>query len=354
MWLALGGGPIIRNGIALLRGLQEHINEHGSVPSAKLDVDVHVAVSFGYAAHQVDEFSLEGLMTAALRRLAIDQGSRDPFTVENLVAYDIRPEDIVGALESPITAIDTLELLRADAPVEEAFNSRFSPVTHVDSGAIEALLLTVGWRRAFGSLDLADPEAFLSLVGRQPALAAEATAVLLEHVGAGLAQADELGYRDTPILVAMPSILLHPDAGELALPNLITPRLDRRQCARTVLLFDTVPPGAGQALRLISDRGVHLAVTAAAAAGTEPGDLFGWPRWAIVFPRHVVQSPSGVDGMTVQQTVSAIATSQTRLIGIADQAADMRDLARHGIIWTITADQSWTAVGESVLSPRVD
>ena len=32
MWVALGGGPIIRNGIALLRGLQQHINDHGAVP----------------------------------------------------------------------------------------------------------------------------------------------------------------------------------------------------------------------------------------------------------------------------------------------------------------------------------
>jgi hypothetical protein len=65
LWVALGGGPIIRNGISLLRGLQQHINDHGAVPSARLDVDVHVSVSFGYAAHQVDDFAYDGLMATA-------------------------------------------------------------------------------------------------------------------------------------------------------------------------------------------------------------------------------------------------------------------------------------------------
>lgn len=45
---------------------------------------------------------------------------------------------------------------------------------------------------------------------------------------------------------------------------------------------------------------------------------------------------------------------ETRLIGITDHAADVRDLARHGILWTVTTDPSWTAVSESILSPRVD
>ncbi len=51
------------------------------------------------------------------------------------------------------------------------------------------------------------------------------------------------------MIVSLPSILLDPEAGELALPNLVTPFLDRRECARTVILIDAVPVGAGQALR---------------------------------------------------------------------------------------------------------
>ena len=42
-------------------------------------------------------------------------------------------------------------------------------------------------------------------------------------------------------------------AGELALPNLMTPFLDRTECSRTVVLIDAVPVGAGQALRLLAD-----------------------------------------------------------------------------------------------------
>ena len=96
IWVALGGGPIIRTGVGLLRRLQQHVNDHGSVPSAKLDVDIHVSVSFGYAAHQVDEFTCAGLMATALDRLASDQSARSPFAIDDLLGFDIRPEDIIG------------------------------------------------------------------------------------------------------------------------------------------------------------------------------------------------------------------------------------------------------------------
>lgn len=354
LWLALGGGPIIRNGIGLMRGLQEHINDHGSIPSSKLDVDVHVSVSFGYAAHQVDEFSLDGLMAAALRRLAIDQGTRDPFSVESLIALDFRPEDIVGEPDAPVTAVDTINLLRADAGTDDAFETRFTPIVANATEEVGAVLLSVGWRRSLGSLNLADPSAFLSLVERQPELAAEAARVLLQRVKSGIAQADELGHRDLPVVVMMPSILLTPDAGIASLPNLVTPFLDRREGARTVVMIDTVPPGAGQALRTLTDRGVHVAVTAAAAAGAEQADLFGWPRWGILFPHHVTQGAGGIDAMTVQQTVSAISTRDTRLIAVTDAGVDPRDLAMHGIGWTITVGDGWAEVEAPVLAPRAD
>jgi len=352
LWLALGGGPIIRNGISLLRGLQEHINDHGAVPSAKLDIDVHVSVSFGYAAHQVDDFTQTGLMAAALHRLAIDQGSRDPFTVENLIAYDIRPEDIMGELDTPITAVDTLTLLRADRDSADAFTTRFAPIVDADSGDVGAVLMSLGWHRSFGSLDLAEPDAFVSLVGRQPQLAAEATHIVLARLKRAFAETDALDQRALPLMVELPSILLNPDSAELALPNLVTPFLDRRECARTVILIDTVPSGGGQALRLLSDRGVHIAVTAAAAAGADPADLFGWLRWAIVFPQHVIQGASGVDGMMVQQTVSAIATRDTRLVGLADAKVDPRELAAHSIGWTISPDGRWPSMADALPASR--
>ena len=84
-------------------------------------------------------------------------------------------------------------------------------------------------------------------------------------------------------MVELPSILLNPDSAELARQP-VTPFLDRRECARTVILIDTVPSGGGQALRLLSI-GVHIAVTAAAARAPT-ADLFGWLRWAIVFPQR--------------------------------------------------------------------
>lgn len=350
LWLALSGGPIIRNGIGLLRGLQQHINDHGSVPSARLDVEVHVSVSFGYAAHQVDEFTCSGLMSMALNRLAADQSSRDPFAIENLMSYDIRPEDIIGEANGPVTAVDVMHLLTADhvSTTITPFTTQFAPVMGVTGHAVEALVASFGWARTFGSLDLSNPPTFISLVNRQPRLAAEATRIILERMKAVYAEADFLGHADLPIVVSLPPTLLHPDANDLALPNLLTPFLDRRECARTVVLFDTVPTGAGQALRLLSDRGLHIAVTAAAAAAADPTDLFGWQRWGVVFPQHVIQSPTGIDALTIQQTVTAIASHDTRLIGIADQWADPRELTEQKIGWTIDPAERFESVRESI------
>jgi hypothetical protein len=350
VWVALSGGPIIRNGIGLLRDLQQYINEHGSVPSARLDVDVHVSVSFGYAAHQVDEFTCAGLMIAALNRLAIDQSARDPFTVENLITYDITPEDITGEASTPVTAVNVLNLLVGDhaTTTDSPFTTRFTSVRDVIAGGIEALVSEIGWQRTFGSLDLSDPDAFFTLVSRQRRLAAEAARITIERLKIVFAEADHLGLGELPFIVRMPAALLHPDAGEYALPNLITPALDRRECSRTVLLFNTVPSGAVQPLRVLTDRGLNIAVTAAAAAAADPTDLFGWQRWGILFPQHVVQGPNGIDALTIQQTASAIATHGTRLIGIADQFADPRELVEHSITWTIDPTQTFNSVRESV------
>jgi hypothetical protein len=350
LWVALGGGPIIRNGIALLRGLQQHINDHGSVPSARMDVDVHVSVSFGYAAHQVDDFTFEGLLATARTRLAADQGSRDPFSVDALLTYDIRPEDIIGEPETPVTAVDVLTLLRADreSPTGSAFTVRFLPVTDLDTGDTEALVTTIGWQRSFGSMDLSEPEAFRSLVNRQAELAAEATRVVLERMKAVFAEADALGRMDLPVLAWMPPILLALEAGELALPNLVSPYFDRAECSRTVVLVDAVPVGSGQALRLLADRGVRIAVTAGAAAAADPTDLFGWQRWAVFFPTHVVQGPAGVDTLTIQQTASAIATHDTHLVAVADDRVDSRELAVSNIRWAVDPQHAHDSVRESV------
>ena len=125
--IALGGGPVIRSSIDVLRDLQTYINNHGAIPSAKLDVDVHVSVAFGYAAHQVDDFTCDGLIALARERLLSDQGARDPFAVENVSIHEITPEAIIESAETPVTAVDMLALLREDLPVTMKATLRVSP-----------------------------------------------------------------------------------------------------------------------------------------------------------------------------------------------------------------------------------
>ena len=348
IWLALAGGPVIRTSISLLRSLQERINDHGSIPSAILDVDVHVSVSLGYGVHQVDDFTREGLMTCARERLAIDANARRHFSSE-LISFDIRPEDIIGEPESPMTAVDLLHRLSADrARGQDNFTVRVQPITDADSMRTKALMLSVGWRHHIGSVDLRDPEAFASLVHSQPELAAEAARMTLREVARAIDTADASGREDLPIVTPVPAILLHPEAGTLALPNLIVPALDRRQCARWVALVDTVPKGAGQALRLLADRGVRIALTAAAAAGVDQQDLFGWNRWSIIFPRPMLQTREGVDALTIQQTVSAIATHETVLVGVVDDTADARGMAESNIRWVMNPEDFFDSVEASV------
>jgi hypothetical protein len=115
-----------------------------------------------------------------------------------------------------------------------------------------------------------------------------------------------------------------------------------------VILVDAVPIGGGQALRLLSDRGLSIAMTASAAAAADPTDLVGWQRWAVIFPQHVVQGPNGIDGLTIQQTASAVATHDTRLIAIADEWIDTRELALHNIRLTVDAKHPHVSVRASV------
>ena len=349
LWVALAGGPIIRSSIALLRGLQERINDHGAVPAARLDVDIHVSVSFGYGAHQVDDFTREGLMAIAMERLAIDATHRSPFSVESLMTFDLRPEDIIGEPQTPVTAVDVLQELRSDHESgTERFPLSIRPIVEAGTGEPRGLWLALGWSHTIGQTPLADPDAFASLVGRQPDLAAEATRITLETVARSLDELDTDGHTDLKVMVAVPPSLVHPEAGPLALPNLVAPILDRRHSARTAILLDTVPQGAGQALRLLSDRGIDIALTAAAAAGTDPADLYGWQRWGIVFPRRLLEGPDGVDSLTVQQTLSAIANHETRLIGIVSAQTDRRDLARNNIHWTVDERAGVTSIEAAI------
>ncbi|MFM8154491.1 MAG: hypothetical protein ACKOAF_00225 [Actinomycetes bacterium] len=316
VWVAVSGGPIIRNTIQLLRDLQDSLNSFGRAASSATDLEVFVSVSFGYAAHQVDDLSPEGLIQTARDRLAADQSARNPLSDPDFSTLELTPELFTRVEPTPVTVDSLLEGMTRDRGTA-AFISESRPLLSTAGAAPEGTLVSVGWVREFRYFDMRQPENLLKAVNRQPHLAALAAEISLD------ALTEEL--TTSPLcIIRMPSALLHPEAGELALPNLIVPKLDRSQCQRTVLLFDEIPVGGGETLRMLADRGLNIAVTAAAAASANSGDLSGWSRWAIVFPPHVMQGTHGADELTISQTASAGATSGTRLIAMVSESIDMR------------------------------
>ena len=349
IWVAFGAGPVIRNGIGTLRDLQRHINDHGSVSAAHSDLGVHIEVSLGYAVQQVDDFTLSGLLDDARERLEIDQNARNPFEVDAVLSVDITPEDIIGGgAPAPATAIDVHAALRDDLKSDDAaerFPTTYTPMLALAGDHLVGVWLEVGWSREFGSRSLAAPSAFASVVGRQPELAADAARAMLARAAATMRETD---VADVPMLLPLPAVLLHPEIGQLALPNLLIPTLDRAQCARLVAVFDTIPTGAQQALRALSDQGVRLAVTASAAATADPIDLDGWQRWGVILPQHMVDEVTGVDWLTIQQTVTAIATHQTRLAAEQSNGNAAPVLLEHGIGLSLRRDLSSSSLADVV------
>ena len=333
LWVALAGGPMVRSGIELLHDLQERINDGGAVPSAQVDLDVHVGVSFGYSAHQVDDFDTEGLMRVAQERLAVDAAARNPLIGGVAGFQEITPEAIIGSTALPTSPIDILALLDDDrASNPELFLRRFRPVVNVRNDESTALMLSVGWNRILGNSDFSDPDTFQSIVTRQIELASSAVEVLSEAVHETLEQLAAIGRADLPVVVSVPPVLLTREANAAALPNLLVPKLDRHDLARLVILVGTVPFGSGEALRTMSDRGVRIAVTAAAAAHAASSDLDGWRPWAIFFPATVVQH-GRLDSLVVHQTVSALAGPHTHLI--AEASPEQLERAHGDISWSL-------------------
>jgi len=349
IWVAFGAGPVIRNGIGTLRDLQRHINEHGSVSAAHSDLGVHIEVSLGYAVQQVDDFTLSGLIEHARGRLEIDQSARNPFEVDAVMSLDITPEDIIGGgAPTQATAIDVHAALRDDLQSNDAaehFPTTYTPLLALAGDHLVGVWLEVGWAREFGSRSLAAPSAFSSVVNRQPELAADAVRAMLARAAAAMSKTDVV---ELPMLLPLPAVLLHPEIGQLALPNLLIPTLDRAQCARLVAVFDTIPNGAQQALRALSDQGVRLAVTASAAATADPIDLDGWQRWGVILPQHMVDEVTGVDWLTIQQTVTAIATHQTRLAAEQSNGNAAPSLLEHGIGLSLRRDLSSSSLADVV------
>ena len=349
IWVALSGGPVIRTSIQLLRDLQQAMNAVDQGQSTSMDVDVLVTTSFGYAAHQVDDLTPEGLVQTALDRLAVDQATRNPFTIPDFSTLDLRPEQVFDVETTPVTVENLLDGLRADRGTSR-FVTDITPVRRVQDDAVEALLIGVGWAREFKHLDLRVPENLLKAVNRQAHLAALAVQISADALNGTALAADAAGLHDTPLVVRVPSILVHPEAGDLSLPNVLVPLIDFQTSARTVLLLEDVPSGAGQALRTLVDRGLSIAVTAAAAAGADGSDLIGWRPWGIVFPSQVMQSDHGIDSLVIQQTSSACASQQTRLIGCVDRPVDQEEAAECDISATLDLNATSRTV-ETALRP---
>ncbi|MDP2014321.1 MAG: hypothetical protein Q8L05_08860, partial [Actinomycetota bacterium] len=253
--------------------------------------------------------------------------------------------------EMPLTALDVLQQLKDEQDLS-AFPLQLRRIDDASTMAVQALMLEVGWNRVIGNVDLSRPADFTTLINRQPELAAVGTQIMIEQLLEVMSQVDRHCSARLPVMLPLPSVLLGPDVGHLALPNLVSPRLDRSQSARTVVLLDRIAGGSGQSLRVLADRGFHIAVSASAAAEADPDDLVGWSRWAIMFPQAMLQGLTGVDALTIQQTVTAISGHGTRLIGEVDRYIDPRALLRQGITWIISPDETSDEVATALRDSR--
>jgi hypothetical protein len=288
-------------------------------------------------------------MATAENRLVAEMTARNPFLIQSLEGFDIRPEDIIGEPEMPLTVVDVLQQLREEHGTED-FPIELRRVDEASTGSVQAMMMEVGWNRVIGNVQLTKPAEFAMLINRQPELAAVGTEIIIDCLVEVLEQLDANAGGGLPILLPLPAVLLEPDVGQLALPNLVSPRLDRSQSARTVVLVDRIARGSGQSLRILADRGFNIAVTASAAAEADPEDLIGWTRWGILFPQPMLQGSVGIDALTIQQTVTAIACQGTRLIGEVDRYVDTRGLVRQGISWIVSSDEKSAEVCQALRS----
>lgn len=351
IWVALSSGPIIRTGVQLLHDLQTRINDSGSIPSDKVDLDVYVSVSFGYAVHQVDAISLEDLMNSCRDRLEKDFALRHSFDTSQLLPAGLTPEDFMVDSVDVVTAANTLfEFRNAINSGGDSLISLLYPITRSTSEQAQAVLIEFGWDYTIGHTSMLNPLNLMTLVDRQLELAGEASNFFTQKLIQFMTELDIQGHSTTPLMIRMPSILLNPDSGTLALPNVLGRALDRRQASRTIVLIDSIPQGSGQALRLLRDRGINISVTSTAAIGADPSDLADWDRWAVVFPGRLLSGPaqvaSGLDPLTIRQTSLAIATGETRLMATFDELTDPQTLGDGPINWYIDQTVGYNSVDQ--------
>ena len=179
-WIAYRCGPIVRSGIDTLRSLQQHINEESLSPSYA-DIQIHLSVSMGFATHQVDDFTVDGLIACADQRLASDAVSRDPLHASYPSTWDVSPEQIIDPSSAPITTPNAVELLRERRNENSAVRHVLQPVIDLKTNSLEAVYLSCGLHASLAGHDLSDPESFQSFVNRSPRLAVEASVMILHE-----------------------------------------------------------------------------------------------------------------------------------------------------------------------------
>lgn len=350
VWAAFHAGPMARNSVAALQNARDAFSGDRTVAGGAISLNAQI--SLGTAVYQVDELGVTDLLQVARDRCAADRQARNPllsmqFSGVEREMHDFGPEDIIGADKDRLAPSDLYTALSEDRSSDEIV-CLLTPIVNIGRHGSDALMVDIGWNHRIGSVDLSDPANFIRAVNRQTSLAALAAEIIIDHAQLILGDADGLGFSQALVVVSMPALLLHPDAGVYALPNIAGSRMDLRESARTVLLFDAVPHGSGQALRLLADRGFHIALTAGAAATADPMDLTGWRRWGLIVGSHVLDGPRGIDALTIQQTLSALAGVGTRVIGMVDGPVDEGSLKSHQINWVIDSRQSSVTFDDTV------
>ena len=313
VWVALGGGPVIRSSVGLLRELHDHVETHARVPAPRRDVEVSIGVSFGHSAYLVDDLTYSGMVETARERLAQDQALRSPMLDEVMLGIDT-VEALLG-VDAPISAEDLVSDLRI-ARTRDALVREIVPIE--EHGQLRAAWLRVGWPRRIGHHDLTDAEHFLAVADRQPSLGAEAARAIVDLA---LRTRDELAEHAmaVPLLVPLPAVAFGSDD----LSRLARIELEPLPKDGVVYVADQLPRGCGPRMRELQALGVDIAVTAAAAASADAADLADWQCWAIVFP--ALQGQRAIDDLVVQQTTTAVASPSTLLVTTSRTPAD-----RHG------------------------
>lgn len=319
VWIACLGGPIIRNTIQGFSSLTEVINNGSNLPSQRVDLGFDTSVEIGHSIYLIDSMSPEGLLTGAVESLEKMKNSRLDRVAPQAAFAHVKAADFMedprDSAHLPLTHVDLLSALRNELRQNEiAFPTALVAVRGCSDPREYGIAVHVGWNFSTESMNFASPESFGQACSKQPDLASEFTKIQLSQLRRLVASRSELDSELAPFLIDLPGILLDPDAGSLALPNHVGRELDQIACAQMVAVFDYLPPGSGQAVSLLVDRGIRVAIHASAASSLNPVDLLGWQRWGIIFDHTYFDVEKGTDRLMIQQVNSTLGSVNTHLI----------------------------------------